>query len=61
LSKKAFPSGFPVYALEVTEPDRIEDETVAYSERCAISGLKLINGSGRAEVAAAAVRAHALL
>ncbi|MEA2960513.1 MAG: putative restriction endonuclease [Alphaproteobacteria bacterium] len=28
----------------------------AYSERCAISGLKLINGSGRAEVAAAPIR-----
>jgi putative restriction endonuclease len=28
----------------------------AYSERCAISGLKLINGSGRAEVAAAYIR-----
>jgi putative restriction endonuclease len=28
----------------------------AYSERCAISGLKLINGSGRAEVAAAHIR-----
>jgi putative restriction endonuclease len=29
----------------------------AYSERCAISGLKLINGNGRAEVAAAHIRA----
>lgn len=28
----------------------------AYSERCAISGLKLINGMGRAEVAAAHIR-----
>jgi putative restriction endonuclease len=28
----------------------------AYSERCAISGLRLINGSGRAEVAAAHIR-----
>lgn len=28
----------------------------AYSERCAISGLKFINGSGRAEVAAAHIR-----
>ena len=28
----------------------------AYDERCAISGLKLINGSGRAEVAAAHIR-----
>jgi putative restriction endonuclease len=28
----------------------------AYSERCAISGLKLINGRGRAEVAAAHIR-----
>jgi putative restriction endonuclease len=28
----------------------------AYSERCAISGLKLINGSGRAEVAAAHIQ-----
>lgn len=28
----------------------------AYSERCAISGLKLINGGGRAEVAAAHIR-----
>lgn len=28
----------------------------AYSERCAISGLKLINGSGRAEVAAAHIK-----
>ncbi len=28
----------------------------AYSERCAISGLKLINGIGRAEVAAAHIQ-----
>lgn len=28
----------------------------AYSERCAISGLRLINGGGRAEVAAAHIR-----
>src|SRR5262249_4040514 len=28
----------------------------AYDERCAISGLKLINGQGRAEVAAAHIR-----
>ncbi len=28
----------------------------AYSERCAISGIKLINGNGRAEVAAAHIR-----
>lgn len=38
--------------------DRIFRRTVlrAYSERCAISGLRLINGSGRAEVAAAHIR-----
>jgi putative restriction endonuclease len=38
--------------------DRIFRRTVlrAYSERCAISGLKLINGGGRAEVAAAHIR-----
>jgi putative restriction endonuclease len=38
--------------------DRIFRQTVlrAYSERCAISGLKLINGKGRAEVAAAHIR-----
>src|SRR3981189_1227645 len=38
--------------------DRIFGRIVlrAYSERCAISGLKLINGSGRAEVAAAHIR-----
>jgi putative restriction endonuclease len=28
----------------------------AYSQRCAISGLRLINGGGRAEVAAAHIR-----
>jgi putative restriction endonuclease len=28
----------------------------AYNERCAVTGLKLINGSGRAEVAAAHIR-----
>jgi putative restriction endonuclease len=28
----------------------------AYDERCAITGLKLINGGGRAEVAAAHIR-----
>jgi putative restriction endonuclease len=28
----------------------------AYDERCAINGLKLINGGGRAEVAAAHIR-----
>lgn len=38
--------------------DRIFRRTVlrAYSERCAISGLRLINGGGRAEVAAAHIR-----
>jgi putative restriction endonuclease len=38
--------------------DRIFRRTVlrAYSERCAISGLRLINGMGRAEVAAAHIR-----
>ena len=38
--------------------DRIFRRVVlrAYSERCAISSLKLINGSGRAEVAAAHIR-----
>lgn len=38
--------------------DRIFRRTVlrAYSERCAISGLRLINGKGRAEVAAAHIR-----
>ena len=38
--------------------DRIFRRVVlrAYDERCAISGLKLINGSGRAEVAAAHIR-----
>ena len=38
--------------------DRIFRRVVlrAYDERCAISGLKLINGGGRAEVAAAHIR-----
>ncbi len=38
--------------------DRIFRRTVlrAYSERCAISGLRLINGMGRAEVAAAHIQ-----
>lgn len=38
--------------------DRIFRRTVlrAYSERCVISGLRFINGSGRAEVAAAHIR-----
>lgn len=38
--------------------DRIFRRVVlrAYGERCAISGLKLINGGGRAEVAAAHIR-----
>ena len=38
--------------------DRIFRRVVlrAYSERCAISGIKLINGNGRAEVAAAHIR-----
>jgi putative restriction endonuclease len=38
--------------------DRIFRRVVlrAYDERCAITGLKLINGSGRAEVAAAHIR-----
>lgn len=38
--------------------DRIFRQTVlrAYSERCAVSGLRLINGRGRAEVAAAHIR-----
>lgn len=38
--------------------DRIFRRTVlrAYSERCAISGLRIINGRGRAEVAAAHIR-----
>src|SRR5690606_17279832 len=40
------------------ERDRIFRRIVlrAYSERCAISGLKLINGFGRAEVVAAHIR-----
>ena len=33
-------------------PDRLR----AYDARCAITGLKLINGGGRAEVAAAHIR-----
>ncbi|MGP1256441.1 MAG: HNH endonuclease [Kiloniellales bacterium] len=38
--------------------DRVFRRSVlrAYEERCAISGLKLINGGGRAEVAAAHIR-----
>jgi putative restriction endonuclease len=38
--------------------DRIFRKVVlrAYDERCAITGLKFINGSGRAEVAAAHIR-----
>ncbi len=38
--------------------DRVFRRTVlrAYAERCAVSGLKLINGGGRAEVAAAHIR-----
>ena len=38
--------------------DRLFRQNVlrAYSDRCAISGLKLINGGGRAEVAAAHIR-----
>jgi putative restriction endonuclease len=38
--------------------DRIFRKIVlrAYGERCAVTGLKLINGSGRAEVAAAHIR-----
>jgi|SRR5579883_2060381 len=38
--------------------DRIFRQIVlrAYNERCAITGLRLINGSGRAEVAAAHIR-----
>ena len=38
--------------------DRIFRKIVlrAYDERCAVTGLKLINGSGRAEVAAAHIR-----
>jgi putative restriction endonuclease len=38
--------------------DRVFRKVVlrAYDERCAITGLKLINGSGRAEVAAAHIR-----
>ena len=38
--------------------DRVFRRTVlrAYDERCAVSGLKLINGGGRAEVQAAHIR-----
>jgi putative restriction endonuclease len=38
--------------------DRVFRKVVlrAYDERCAVTGLKLINGSGRAEVAAAHIR-----
>ena len=38
--------------------DRVFRKTVlrAYDERCAVTGLKLINGGGRAEVAAAHIR-----
>jgi putative restriction endonuclease len=38
--------------------DRVFRKVVlrAYHERCAVTGLKLINGSGRAEVAAAHIR-----
>jgi putative restriction endonuclease len=47
-------------SFSVSRPirDRVFRQTVlrAYSERCAISGLKLINGRGRAEVAAAHIR-----
>jgi len=46
------------FAVSRIVRDRIFRRTVlrAYSERCAISGLKLINGMGRAEVAAAHIR-----
>jgi putative restriction endonuclease len=46
------------FAVSRIVRDRIFRRIVlrAYSERCAISGLKLINGSGRAEVAAAHIR-----
>jgi putative restriction endonuclease len=46
------------FAVSRIVRDRIFRRVVlrAYSERCAISGLKLINGSGRAEVAAAHIR-----
>jgi putative restriction endonuclease len=46
------------FAVSRIVRDRIFRRIVlrAYSERCAISGFKLINGSGRAEVAAAHIR-----
>lgn len=46
------------FAISRVVRDRIFRRVVlqAYSERCAISGLKLINGRGRAEVAAAHIR-----
>jgi putative restriction endonuclease len=46
------------FAVSRIVRDRVFRQVVlrAYAERCAISGLKLINGSGRAEVAAAHIR-----
>ena len=46
------------FAVSRIVRDRIFRRIVlrAYSERCAISGLRLINGRGRAEVAAAHIR-----
>lgn len=46
------------FAVSRIVRDRIFRRTVlrTYSERCAISGLRLINGMGRAEVAAAHIR-----
>jgi putative restriction endonuclease len=46
------------FAVSRIVRDRIFRRTVlrAYSERCAISGLRLINGLGRAEVAAAHIK-----
>ena len=46
------------FAVSRIVRDRVFRRVVlrAYDERCAISGLKLINGSGRAEVAAAHIR-----
>lgn len=46
------------FAVSRIVRDRIFRQIVlrAYAERCAISGLKFINGSGRAEVAAAHIR-----
>ncbi len=46
------------FAVSRIVRDRIFRRIVlrAYSERCAISGFKLINGSGRAEVVAAHIR-----